>query len=106
MTTLRPLYAPPKINPHAVESKWLAEWGPFLDAAGLDVPEGLVLSALWEADGATERGLTRRAHVPPTVVCRCVENLDLLGYAEREAGSVWLTDDGFRLCEQATEVWR
>lgn len=68
-----------------------------LEAAGLEPGEGLVLSALWEADGATEASLARRTHVPDGAVARLVESLDLLGYVERESEGVWLTGDGFRL---------
>lgn len=72
-----------------------------LDAAGLDPHEGLVLSALWDADGATEASIARRTLVPDDAVARLVESLDLLGYVERETEGVWLTGDGFRLRTRA-----
>ncbi len=105
MILTRPFYASPPAHP-AVVSAWVSTWGPWLNAAGLDLSEGLVLSALWEADGATERDLTRRVHASSEIVSGCVESLDLLGYTERDGDDVWLTDDGFRLCEHASETWR
>lgn len=74
---------------------------PILEAAGLEPGEGLVLSALWEADGATEASLARRTRVPDGAIARLVESLDLLGYVERESEGVWLTGDGFRLRARA-----
>ena len=80
---------------------------PVLEAAGLEPTEGLVLSALWEADGADEASLARRTRVPGDAVARLVESLDLLGYVEREAEGVWLTGDGFRLrAWAAARGWR
>ena len=82
---------------------------PALEDAGLEPGEGLVLSALWEADGASEDSLARRARVPGDAVARLVEGLGLLGYVEREAEGVWLTGDGFRLRAQAavrSHGWR
>jgi DNA-binding IclR family transcriptional regulator len=78
-----------------------------LDAAGLDRAEERVLTALWEADGASEASLARRARVPTDAVARLVESLGLLGYVEREAEEVWLTGDGFRLRSRAAlRRWR
>ena len=80
---------------------------PVLEAAGLEPIEGLVLSALWDADGADEASLARRTRVPDAAVARLVESLDLLGYVEREPGGVWLTGDGFRLrAWAAARGWR
>lgn len=80
-----------------------AAWEPVLQAAGLESPEGLVLSALWEADGATTADIARRVRTSDNAVRRLIESLDLLGYVEREAEpeGVWLTQDGFRLRERA-----
>lgn len=82
-------------------------WGPVLESAGLENSEGLVLSALWEADGATTIGIARRVQASADAVRRLVESLDLLGYVEREAEpeGVWLTRDGFRLRDRVAEAW-
>lgn len=75
-----------------------------LEAAGLESTEGLVLSALWEADGATTADIARRVQTSDAAVRRLIESLDLLGYVEREAEpeGVWLTQDGFRLRERVS----
>lgn len=77
------------------------------DEAGLEAGEGVVLAALWEADGATTSSLADRAHVPVDVARRLVGRLHLLGYVERDsdpAESVWLTPDGFRLRAEVAQA--
>ena len=75
------------------------------DAAGLESSEGVVLAALWEADGATAASLAERAHVPVSVVQRLVGRLGLLGYVELTPDGIWLTDDGFRLRTEAARAF-
>ena len=77
------------------------DWWSLLDGAGLDSRERLVLTALWEADGATDAGLALRAVAPLDLVRQSIAGLQLLGYAEREDEGVWLTADGIGLRERA-----
>ena len=98
-----PMPAPrsPRSHPDRRAVHEAAAWRPLLDGAGVDGPEGLVLAALWRADGATEASLAQRTAVSVDAVHRLVETLGLLGYVEPEADGVWLTGDGFRLRNRA-----
>lgn len=108
MHTPRRLSSPVHVRLRPTVAEWFEAWRPLLGAAGLDPAEGLVLSALWEADGATATALAQRVLAPQDSVATCVESLHLLGYAEREENpdGVWLTRDGIALCERALHALR
>ncbi len=58
---------------------------------GLPAETHSVFAALQAADGATLRGLARRARLTPHRVADALNALVAVGLAERDAGSVWLT---------------
>ncbi len=68
-----------------------------LDAAGLAGVEAALLTALFDADGATADALGERAHASRETVDEALGVLSRRGLVERDGDAAWLTGDAFGL---------
>jgi DNA-binding MarR family transcriptional regulator len=57
---------------------------PLLDQMGITYPQFLVLSALWEADGATIGAIAQRLDLEPSTITPLVKRLEAAGFVTRE----------------------
>lgn len=64
---------------------------------GLDQAATEVLSALFDADGATPEALSARTRTTPSEVDGALGTLGRLGYVEHDGRSAWLTGEAFGL---------
>lgn len=56
---------------------------PLLDQLGITYPQFLVLSALWEADGATIGAIAERLDLEPSTITPLVKRLEHAGFVTR-----------------------
>lgn len=68
-----------------------------LDAAGLAGFEAVLLTALFDADGASPEALSERARVSREAVDDALGALGQRGLVERDGDAAWLTGDAFGL---------
>lgn len=68
-----------------------------LDAAGVAGPEAALLTALFDADGASVEALSARTAVSPTAVTDVLVALSRRGLIERDGDAAWLTGEAFGL---------
>lgn len=86
---------PPRGTPPADDGA--AESQAILDAARLDGDAFALLTALFEADGATPDALGARVRAPREAVDGLLGTLGRLGYVERDGDAAWLTGEAFGL---------
>jgi len=68
-----------------------------LDAAGLARYEAALLTALFDADGASPEALVSRSQVSREAVDDALQTLGLRGLVERDGDAAWLTGEAFGL---------
>ena len=68
-----------------------------LDAAGLGGSEAALLTALFDADGASADALSERARVSREAVDDALGTLGQRGLVERDGDAAWLTGEAFGL---------
>ena len=68
-----------------------------LDAAGIGGVEAALLTALFDADGASPEALGKRTQAPPEAVVEALGALSRRGLVEHDGGVAWLTGEAFGL---------
>lgn len=68
-----------------------------LDAAGIAGVEAALLTALFDADGASPEALGERTQVPPEAITDALQTLSRRGLIERDGDAAWLTGEAFGL---------